>query len=668
IIVTNNAVEFFLQGELLTSQPTRYQIIQIEVLDGPQVETVCRTEDVKDDQDVVRDRLLIDYRFVSNNDDDQTDINNNNNPPRCLIGGRKNIHSALVITRDKRRMYTCCEINDNNVELYVNKPHPVHYATQRIWAFDHQLYENKDRIFSLNLSEDENYLMAVIFKGFRIFSFRSYLWKTCLLPGSVRNIMSGTKRLTYTAAFSQDNRYCIACVKSSVYLFEIEWGDLVASFDSHFGRILVVKCLSTGSGGNNYVITTGMDKTTKVWNLQNAKEKSISIAQLDKSIEMMHISTETRIILAQSRTQLYLFNMRSGLMIGQLSVNPHGSIYQCTVLCTNGLFAASAESNNFVIYDIEERKTSFITPLKNVAQLLLHSAETMILVLTTEVVPTQVSSASNNGPVNTSPNGQTVRAISYGIPDGDLIYEILSNMKRSNQPKNVACTTDDTYFVFIEEKKNSEILALYDPMTGEHVHNIKLNYPAYKEITLMVTIPKQPYLIGLIDSEKGIVMNVRDKKIHLTLPKWGGQISSDGKYGLYAPTRGGLEIFEFRTGKVVRTLIGKVAEGVFEVLTFFTPTNNHVIYYHKGKRTIRVFRTQDGRQIADMKCPTKVRQAIGTHDGRALVVGYEDGAVQVFLIVDHFDESTVDYLKRWRKRQFPGKLESIRQETAEKKI
>jgi hypothetical protein len=29
----------------------------------------------------------------------------------------------------------------------------------------------------------------------------------------------------------------------------------------------------------------------------------------------------------------------------------------------------------------------------------------------------------------------------------------------------------------------------------------------------MVTIPKQPYLIGLIDAEKGIVMNVRDKKV-----------------------------------------------------------------------------------------------------------------------------------------------------------
>ena len=70
-----------------------------------------------------------------------------------------------------------------------------------------------------------------------------------------------------------------------------------------------------------------MDKTTKVWNLQNAKEKSISITQLDKCIEMMHISSDTNLIMAQSRTQLYLFDMRTGSLIGQLSSNPHGTIY-----------------------------------------------------------------------------------------------------------------------------------------------------------------------------------------------------------------------------------------------------------------------------------------------------------------------------------------------------
>ena len=120
-------------------------------------------------------------------------------------------------------------------------------------------------------------------------------------------------------------------MKSTVYIFEIEWGELMASFDSHFGRILVMKSISTGSGGTNYIATTGIDKTTKVWNLQNAREKSIAIAQLDKLIEMMHISSETQIIMAQSRTQLSLFDMRTGFVVGQLSANPHGSIYQCKI-------------------------------------------------------------------------------------------------------------------------------------------------------------------------------------------------------------------------------------------------------------------------------------------------------------------------------------------------
>lgn len=92
-----------------------------------------------------------------------------------------------------------------------------------------------------------------------------------------------------------------------------------------------MKCLSAGSGGHNYIITAGIDKTTKVWNLQNAREKSIGTTQLDKLVEMMHISSDTQIIMAQSRTQLCLFDMRTGFMVGQLSNNPHGSIYQCKI-------------------------------------------------------------------------------------------------------------------------------------------------------------------------------------------------------------------------------------------------------------------------------------------------------------------------------------------------
>ncbi|CAF4950195.1 unnamed protein product, partial [Rotaria sp. Silwood1] len=458
------------KGELFASQPTHYQIIQIELLSGSEIEIVCRLKDIKDDQEVARDRFTIDYCFITNPDHPTNIIDNNE--PCCLTGDHKNIH------------------------IYVNKPHLVNYKTERIWEFDHQLFENKDRIFAFILSNDEIYLMTVTFKGFKIFSFGSYLWKTCLLPDGVHNIISGMEQLTHTTTFSHDNRYCIACVKSTVYVFEIEWGELLTSFDSHFGHILVIKGISKGSGGNNYVITIGMDKTTKIWNVENVRKKSKQISQLDTAIEIMHISTDTQIIMPQTRTQLCLFSMKTGLIVGQLIASQHGLIYQCTVMCSNGLFGVAAESEDFVIWDVEERRTI---------------SESMI---------TAVPNTINGSNLNNALIEQTIRAVLYAISDGDMIYEISFNIKRMNQAKK-----------------------LY---------------------------------------------------VYLTLPKWNGQILFDVK---------------FRTEKVVRTLIDK-------------------------RIIIHVFRTADGQQIGDTRCPAKVQRTITTQDEQTLVVGYEDEAVQMFFIID----------------------------------
>lgn len=54
------------------------------------------------------------------------------------------------------------------------------------------------------------------------------------------------------------------------------------------------------------------------------------------------------------------------------------NVFLDSIFCSNGLFAAASESGNLVIYDIEEKKTAFSMPMKNVFQLLLHSAETMV--------------------------------------------------------------------------------------------------------------------------------------------------------------------------------------------------------------------------------------------------------------------------------------------------
>ena len=90
-------------------------------------------------------------------------------------------------------------------------------------------------------------------------------------------------------------------------------------------------------------------------------------------------------------------------------------------------------------------------------------------------------------------------------------------------------------------------------------------------------------------------MDILQQKFLKSIPFWDGTCSKDGRYGLYAPATGGMEMLDLRTGKVCRTLIPKVksrhyatlfgfeqvAEGIFDVLAVFNETNEFVLYYHR---------------------------------------------------------------------------------------
>ena len=96
-------------------------------------------------------------------------------------------------------------------------------------------------------------------------------------------------------------------------------------------------------------------------------------------------------------------------------------------------------------------------------------------------------------------------------------------------------------------------------------------------------------------------MDIKNKKYVRAIPQWGGSCSSDGRYGLYAPSRGGLDMLDLRHGTVLRTLIPKIAEGIFNVICKFNATNEYVLYYHSGRKTLRVFRAADGVMIANYR-------------------------------------------------------------------
>ena len=115
---------------------------------------------------------------------------------------------------------------------------------------------------------------------------------------------------------------------------------------------------------------------------------------------------------------------------------------------------------------------------------------------------------------------------------------------------------------------------------------------------------------------QGNQIDIVQQKHIRSINGWDGTTSKDGRYGLFAPSTGGMEMIALRSGKVCKTLIPKVAEGIFDVLAVFNATNEFVLYYHSGRKTIRAFRKKDGQMIANFRVQADLKGMETTTDGK----------------------------------------------------
>lgn len=100
-----------------------------------------------------------------------------------------------------------------------------------------------------------------------------------------------------------------------------------------------------------------------------------------------------------------------------------------------------------------------------------------------------------------------------------------------------------------------------------------------------------------------------------------------------------------------------MAEGVFTVICMFTEGDEYVLYYHSGKKTLRVFRTSNTDMIANFRMQAELTAIKSTTDGKGLVMGTVDGCVSVLAIADPENEETLKFLEalpsrdeQWKKK------------------
>merc|ERR1711902_227415 len=99
------------------------------------------------------------------------------------------------------------------------------------------------------------------------------------------------------------------------------------------------------------------------------------------------------------------------------------------------------------------------------------------------------------------------------------------------------------------------------------------------EVIKLVALPDKPSVVATIDVDKGNLIDIAQKKFIKSIPCWDGTCSKDGRYGLYAPATGGMDMLDLRTGKVCKTLIPKISEGIFLFFIIFLKSYIIVIQY-----------------------------------------------------------------------------------------
>ncbi|XP_047484728.1 uncharacterized protein LOC125036301 [Penaeus chinensis] len=545
-------------------------------------------------------------------------------------------HSVMTWTNCRTYLYCCVQEHGQDVCSFTKG--------ESSWILDRIIAPNDEKLLMLHLTHDQKHLIGTFMLGFKAWEVDSGQGWTLRLPHGIRNISTQLLK-SNSCVLSKGYKYAVAGVRKNLYVWELETQELLKVLDAHFGRIMDMVALTVGNW--NSVITSSLDRTVKVWNINNIFEQVHVIDRHELQVDDISLAVTLPLAVTVTRNCVGIWNLKLGKLVSKLADSPLGAIVTHAKITNNSRYIVSTESGNVLFWMVRAEAVVFKSEQKNVQQLMLLDDDTKC------VTVSKISEGTGE---------PSCYLVTRSIPDGAKVYEFDYPIRVF---KSIAVTADGLFLVIpsidvmkvkddiITPSINNKFtpilhlqdaLLIYHAKTGTLVHKMPLKYPSFKDFHMVVPLPNKPTQVALIDQDKGNIVDIRTKKFVRSIAKWGGKVSKDGRYGLYAPARGGLELLELRHGTSVRTLIPRVAEGVFSVICLFTRTDEYVLYYHGGRKTIRVFRLTDGKMIANYRVQAELTAIAASEDGRTIVLGTVDGCLSSLTIADPTRNGIKEYL------------------------
>ena len=152
--------------------------------------------------------------------------------------------------------------------------------------------------------------------------------------------------------------------------------------------------------------------------------------------------------------------------------------------------------------------------------------------------------SSTGAPGNTTGNFQL-----KSFPGGETLISVCFFYRKFLASLLVQEDSQESQVVSCGLDRGRTHLYVFSGRDGALSSKILLKYSGFKELTRMVALPLKPGWVGLIDGEKGTIMDIINRKVIKTIPCWDGSYTTDGRFGLYAPQSGGLDILDLRRVK-----------------------------------------------------------------------------------------------------------------------
>ncbi|XP_076319840.1 NACHT and WD repeat domain-containing protein 2 isoform X1 [Tachypleus tridentatus] len=544
-----------------------------------------------------------------------------------VIRGRKltdlKLCGGLVFNKEKDLVFIS-ERNDSGYDVMVYKIHTDG------WIYEQNIATNANRVLELSLTPEDRFLVAIQVCGFTLWDLNENRKLTLELPHGVRNISTKPLHSQSSLVLTRYNQYAIGGVRKNLYVWDTTEGQILKVLDAHFGRILHLEPLIIDEF--NGIVSSSIDRTIKVWNINNIFEQVHLMDRMEMPIDSISISKTGEIAITVTRSCVGIWCLSTGKLWAKLADSPVGAIVTHAVITNNSRYVVSVETGHVLLWSLEKACVAWRHEQKNVRQLLLMMEDTRVLA---------VSLITDS----------EAKCVVRKLPEGNIAYSF-------NFPvllfKAAVISTDGHYLVLVSMEKGRECISVHQVKNGVLLHKIPLKLNLIRGFSHICAYPAKGYLIALVGTDRSHVIDVKTRKFVRSVNKWNGCSTTEGKYGLYAPSRGGLELLELRHGNTVHMLLPRVSEGVFSVTTLFTTNNEYVVYYHSGRKTIRLFRVTDGKMIANYRLSAESSCINSTPDGKSLVVGAVDGSVIVLVIVDPMNPECQEHLMSLPSRTSDG--------------